>query len=624
MDNLLQIDLSKVKKRKVVGIDLGTTNSLIAYMKGDKPVVIKDDNDKSLVPSVITVYDDKHIVVGQEAKSLLTTETNKTIYSVKRLMGKSYSDIRNEQDYLTYKLVPKTEGLVRIEINNKEYTPIELSAMILRELKSKATKYFNEDVTQAVITVPAYFNDAQRQATKDAGKLARFDVLRIINEPTAAALAYGLDKKENATIAVYDLGGGTFDISILKLKDGVFEVLATNGDTYLGGDDIDKKLVEYIIDELKMVYPDYQPTPTHIQIIREYAEDVKCYLSTHDKYILNIFFEDCDVMYNRNFLIGDIENMSFEIIEKTKLPCLNAIKDAKITTKDIDAIILVGGLTRMPLVRETVRDLFGKEPFFDINPDEAVALGAAIQADILAGSRKDILLLDVTPLSLGIETMGGLMSVLIPRNTTIPIKATETYTTFADNQTGVDINVFQGERELVKDNRSLAKFTLKGIPPMKAGLAKVKVTFAINADGILQVTAEETTTKIEQTVEITPSYGLTNSEIEKMLNDSLIFAESDIQQKMLIESKHEADIIIKAIENVFEKNKGILKKEEEEEILKKVNMLKYFISKDDISAISAIRNCIKEIEVLTKPIAEEVMNKSIRNILQNKNIEDVK
>jgi Fe-S protein assembly chaperone HscA len=622
MDNLLQIDLSNVKKGRVVGIDLGTTNSLIASMEDDnRPIIIKGDNNNSLVPSIVTVYDDKHIIVGEEAKSLLTTETSKTIYSIKRLMGKSYSDVEKEKDYLTYTLVPRTEGLVRIEINNKEYTPIELSAMILRELKSRASQYFGEEVTQAVITVPAYFNDAQRQATKDAGKLAGFDVLRIINEPTAAALAYGLDKKVNATIAVYDLGGGTFDISILKLKDGVFEVLATNGDTHLGGDDVDKKLVEFIIDELKTLYPDYTPTPEQIQIIREYAENIKRYLSTNDKYILNIYFEEQDIMYSRNFLVDDIEIMASEVINKTKEPCLNSIKDANINIEDIDAVILVGGLTRMPLVKETVKELFKKEPFCGVNPDEVVALGAAIQADILAGSRKDVLLLDVTPLSLGIETIGGLMSVLIPRNTTIPIKATEIYTTFVDNQTGVDIHIFQGERELVKDNRSLANFTLKGIPPLKAGMAKIEVTFIINADGILQVMAKEKTTGIEQTVEVKPSYGLASSEIEKMLNDSLIYAESDIRQKMLIESKNEAESVAKAIENVFKQNEDIIPKPKQEEILKKVNMLKYFANKDDLSAI---RSYLKEIEELTKPIAEKVMNTVISHALQDKNVNDIK
>lgn len=620
MDNLLQIDLSNLKKGKVVGIDLGTTNSLIAYMNEGKPEVMKDDKGSGLVPSVITVYNDEHIVVGEEAKHLMIAETSKTVYSVKRLMGKSYQDVENDTNLLTYRLVPRSEGLVRIEINGKEYTPIELSAMILKELRNRAATFFNEPVTQAVITVPAYFNDAQRQATKDAGKLAGLDVLRIVNEPTAAALAYGLDKKGKSTIAVYDLGGGTFDISILKLKDGIFEVLATNGDTYLGGDDIDRKLMEFMLDEIRQIYPDFIPTPSELQIIRDNAEKIKCHLSTNDKYILDLFFDDSEVMYNRNFLREDLERLAREVIERTEEPCLKALSDAKLKPGDIDAVVLVGGSTRMPLVKKKVEEIFGQVPFDELNPDEVVALGAAVQADILSGGTKDILLLDVNPLSLGIETLGGIMSVIIPRNTTIPVKAMETYTTFVDNQTGVDIHVLQGERELVKDNRSLAKFTLKGIPPLKAGMPKVEVTFLINADGILQVSAKEIRTGIEQSIEVKPSYGLTDSEIEKMLQDSIKYAEYDIEQRMLIESKNEAESVINSIEKVFKEQEFLILPDEKESITKKINMLKYFIGKDDLPAI---RNLTKELESLTRPIAERVMNDAINKALQDKNILDI-
>ena len=620
MDNLLQIDLSNIKKGKVVGIDLGTTNSLVAYMSDGKPVVLKDEKGSGLVPSVITVYNDEHIVVGEEAKHLMITETSKTAYSVKRLMGKSYHDIEKESGYLTYRLIPKSEGLVRVEINGKEYTPIELSSMILKELKKRAGEYFGEPITQAVITVPAYFNDAQRQATKDAGKLAGLDVLRIVNEPTAAALAYGLDKKKKATIAVYDLGGGTFDISILKILDGIFEVLATNGDTYLGGDDIDRKIVEFMLDEIKQIYPDFYPSPSQMQTLRDYAEKIKCDLSYKDKYILDLFFDESDVMYNRNFLKEDIERLAAEVIDRTKEPCLNALKDANLKPEDIDAVVLVGGSTRMPLVKKTVEEIFGRKPFDDLNPDEVVALGAAIQADVLAGGTKDILLLDVNPLSLGIETLGGIMSVIIPRNTTIPIKAMETYTTFVDNQTGVDIHVLQGERELVKDNRSLAKFTLKGIPPMRAGMPKVEVSFLINADGILQVNAKEIRTGIEQAVDVKPSYGLTDDEIEKMLTDSIKYAESDIKNRMLIESKNEAQSVISSVEKVFAEHSELINQSEKDVIGKKTNMLKYFISKDDMSAM---RNLTKELDTLTQPIAERVMNDAISKALQDKNILDI-
>jgi molecular chaperone DnaK len=619
MANLIQIDVEGVKKR-IIGIDLGTTNSLVAHMVQGNPEVIKDDKGKVLLPSIITVFDDEHIVVGEEAKHLLLKETSKTVYSVKRLMGKSYQDVTDDLTFLTYHLLPKTEGLVRIEINGKEYTPIELSSMILKSLKKRAEEFFNDEIKQAVITVPAYFNDAQRQATKDAGKLAGLDVLRIVNEPTAAALAYGLDKKKEGIIAVYDLGGGTFDISILKVKNGIFEVLSTNGNTRLGGDDIDRKLMEFILKEIKEIYPDAVPSPSDIQIIRDYAEKIKCGLSSTDKYIVDMELPDSGIMYSRNFLIEDFEILVKEIIDKTIDPCEKAIKDAGLKPEEIEVVVLVGGSTRMPLVKRTVEQVFKKKPFDDLNPDEVVALGAAIQADILAGSRKDLLLLDVTPLSLGIETFGGVMSVIIPRNTTIPTKVTEAFTTFVDNQTGVDIHVLQGERELATDNRSLAKFTLKGIPPMKAGLPKVEVTFMVNADGILRVSAKELRTNLEQKVEVKPSYGLTDEEIEQMLMESIQYAEYDIKARMLIESKNEANALLKSIENVLAANRDSFSNEEINSVMNIMQTLRDTLQHDELTII---RSLTKELDNLTRPIAQRVMNETIQGALSTKNVDEI-
>nr|MBP9096701.1 molecular chaperone DnaK [Ignavibacteria bacterium] len=521
---MLQIEIPKELKKKndvIVGIDLGTTNSLIAYVKDGTPKIIANEGEDKLVPSVIYIDNDKNILIGSEAKKHLVTDTDKTIYSVKRLMGKSYEDIQGDSHLVSYNISEKAkEGLVRLTLAEKDYSPIELSSFILAELKERAEKFFGHDIKKCVITVPAYFNDAQRQATKDAGKIAGLDVLRIINEPTAAALAYGLDKNVSGSsekiIAVYDLGGGTFDISILKLKDGIFEVLATHGDTYLGGDDFDKALMDFFIKDI-----DVKLSKQDLSKLREIAEDTKKKLTDVNEVEINAELPDSKFKLNKKVTLEVFESLIKPIVDKTEIACKAAIKDSKVDLKNIDTVVMVGGSTRVPLVIKTVEQIFGKQPFNNIDPDDVVALGAAVQADILAGNRKDILLLDVNPLSLGIETIGGVMSVLIPRNTTIPTQQKETYTTFMDNQTGVVVNVYQGEREFVKDNRSLAQFILKGIVPQPAGMPKIEVSFIIDTDGILRVRAKDLKTQKEQEIEVKPSYGLNDNEIEEMIVEGL-------------------------------------------------------------------------------------------------------
>jgi molecular chaperone DnaK len=620
MPNLIQIDLGP-RKQKVVGIDLGTTNSLVAYMDGDTPRVIADGTGDKLVPSVVSILNDEVALVGLEAKHHLLTDTDKTVYSVKRLMGKSFADIEKDTHLLTYRFAPQREGLVRIQIGDKAYTPIEFSAMILKELRKRADDFWGEPIAQAVITVPAYFNDAQRQATKDAGKLAGLDVLRIVNEPTAAALAYGLDRKRQGTIAVYDLGGGTFDISILRLKDGVFEVLATNGDTYLGGDDIDGRLMELVLEEIQDEHGvELQPVPAALQAIRETVEKAKCDLSFTESVSLKLDFPEHGVSYKRRLTRIELETLTKDIVDKTRKPCEQALKDARVNPEDLDAVVLVGGVTRMPLVKRTVEELFGQKPYDEINPDEVVALGAAVQADILVGGRKDILLLDVTPLSLGIETLGGVMSVLIPRNTTIPTKAGELFTTFVDSQTGVNINVYQGERELVKDNRKLGEFVLKGIPPMPAGMPKVEVSFIIDADGILQVKAKELRTGIEQSTDVKPSYGLTDEEVERMLRESFEFAQVDIQQRMLIESRNGADMVIKAIEKSLPVHGGMLEEHEKTEIERGLAELRESMKGEDYHRI---QDLTKKLDEVTRDFAQKIMNSAVKEALKAKKITEV-
>ncbi len=608
---------------KVVGIDLGTTNSLVAYVEAGEAKVIPG-RDGGLVPSVVTLDDDGAVMaVGTPAKRRALIDAGHTIYSVKRLMGKSYTDVKKDSGMLSYALVPREEGLVRVAIGNREYTPIELSSFVLKELKERAEKYFGEPVSKVVITVPAYFNDSQRQATKDAGRLAGLDVLRIVNEPTAAALAYGLDKKKNGIVAIYDFGGGTFDVSILKLTNGIFEVLSTNGNTYLGGDDIDRRLMELFISQLQRIEPNFAPTAEELQQIRQEAERAKIALSELQHVTVDLQLPRLAINYKRNVSRGELEMLARPILDKTKQPCIDALADAGIKASGIDEVVLVGGSTRMPIVKQLVQELFGRKPHDSLNPDETVALGAAIQASVLSGGISEILLLDVTPLSLGIETIGSMMSTIISRNTTIPTIAKEAYTTFADNQTGVEINVFQGERDLVQDNRHLASFTLKGIPPLPAGAAKVEVTFMIDADGILHVSALETHTGIAQQIEVKPSYGLTDAEIERMLRESILHAKEDIAARRLGEAKTEGERVANATEKVLgDIRRGEISLSKEslatlkvDQIIDSLYALRKVLSTDDAKEIKALTEMLEEV---TEPMAHEILNASVSQALTGK------
>src|SRR5438477_8675097 len=522
---------------KVVGIDLGTTNSLVAYVKDGVPLVIRDESGDGLVPSVVSVAGDGTVHVGRDAERRLLTDAQRTAYSIKRFMGKGREDVRHEAEHFPFRIGGESGGVVRIGLGDREYTPPEISAFVLRDLKRRAEEFFagqgefDNEVDRAVITVPAYFNDAQRTATRDAGRIAGLEVLRIINEPTAASLAYGLDKRHTGLIAVYDLGGGTFDISILRVEDGVFQVLATNGDTHLGGDDIDVLLMDTVLG-------DRARTAEDVQAVRQAVIQAKWDLSDRDETTLN----------GRRFTRAEFEALIAPIVERTVGPVRQALADAGLEPSQIDEVVLVGGSTRIPLVRRRVEEIFGKTPHSELNPDEVVALGAAVQADILVTGNREMLLLDVTPLSLGIETMGGVVSKIILRNSTIPATGSEMFTTAVDNQTAVDIHVLQGERELVADNRSLYRFKLRGIPAMPAGLPRVEVLFQIDANGILAASAKELRTDIEQTIEVKPSYGLTDEEIERMLLESFEHAEADFEARLLIEAKNEAESVIKATE----------------------------------------------------------------------------
>ena len=625
---------------RVVGIDLGTTNSLVAYMQGDKPVVIPGVDGSNLVPSVVALdplpppapgngRSRPTVTVGNSARKVLIETPERVIYSVKRLMGRGLEEVRKELKYFPFRMADDVEAgeVPRIQLGELKFTPPEISAYILRQLKRNAERFFGEPVTQAVITVPAYFNDAQRQATKDAGRMAGLDVMRLVNEPTAAALAYGLDRAKEGTIAVYDLGGGTFDISILKLRDGIFEVQSTNGDTHLGGDDIDNLLVAIALDEIHAEHGiDLRTSQGAVQALRKAAIDAKVRLSTEMSARFDVELPNGD-RYQREIPRAVFELLIEPVLERTAGPCKQALADAGLAPEQIDEVVLVGGSTRIPAVRQLVDDLFhlgarGKKPHIELNPDEVVALGAAVQADILAGASKateEMLLLDVTPLSLGIEALGGVVARIIPRNSTIPASAIEHFTTGVDGQTNVAIHVLQGERELAADCRSLARFDLKGIPPMSAGLPRIEVRFLIDADGILQVSAREQRSGKTAQIEVKPTYGLTDEQVENMILDSFDHAEEDFAKRLLVEARNEAETILAAVERaprnpLWQQLNG----EERDAIAKARDRLAAVMQGTDLAVL---REATIALDQSTRHFAELMMDAAVSSAIRGKTMD---
>jgi Fe-S protein assembly chaperone HscA len=608
---------------RVVGIDLGTTNSLVAFVKDGVPVVIRDGSGDALLPSIVSAAADGSLLVGREAEKRLVTDAGRTVYSVKRFMGRGLDDLKDDLAYLPFRV--SGGDVLRVGLGDRDLTPPEISAVILRELKRRAEVFFasegdiDPEVDRAVITVPAYFNDAQRTATRDAGRIAGLEVLRIINEPTAASLAYGLDKRKTGLIAVYDFGGGTFDVSILRVEDGVFQVLATNGDTHLGGDDIDRLLVDRVLaDVASYVLPAQQasgaPTAETVQAVRQAAIRAKVELSARQE----------TTFLGKTLARAELDALIRPVVDRTLVPCRQALADAGLEPSRVDEVVLVGGSTRIPLVRHLVAELFGRTPHTDLNPDEVVALGAAVQADILITGNREMLLLDVTPLSLGIETMGGVTSKIILRNSTIPATGSEMFTTSVDNQTAVDIHVLQGERELVADNRSLARFRLRGIPPMPSGMPRVQVQFQIDANGILSVTARELRTEIEQTIEVKPSYGLTDEEVERMLVDSFEHAEADFAARLLIDARNEAEAVIRATEKSLAAPEfpaiaaTELKPGEQKRIEQAMAALTHVLTSSDRAAILQWTKVLND---NTQHLAEVMMNRSVQAALSGRNVD---
>jgi molecular chaperone DnaK len=611
---------------RIVGIDLGTTNSLVAFIdpQTNQPKCIPGPYGSTLCPSVVSLDADGSIIVGEAARNRLLTQPERTIYSVKRLMGRGPADVQSELKLFPFRIDPASKNVIRVMLGDKVFTPPEISAFILRELKSWAEAFFGEPVDRAVITVPAYFNDAQRQATKDAGKIAGLEVLRLVNEPTAAALAYGLHEKQRGRVAVYDLGGGTFDISVLKListaEGDIYQVLSTNGDTHLGGDDIDNLLQAFVHKQiLQFDEIDFSPHGELAQELRKALIAVKHQLSEAESATLRFPLPNGSI-YVHEFTRGALDALIHPVVDRTMGPVKQALADAKLKPADIEEVVLVGGATRTPLIRRTVQEFFGRKPHTELNPDEVVALGAAVQANILDRGVTNMLLLDVTPLSLGIETYGGAVAKIIPRNSTIPASAQELYTTGVDNQTGIDIHVLQGERELAKDCRSLARFTLK-TPPAPAGLPRIEVKFLIDANGILQVAAKDLRTSEQRTIEVQPSYGISDNEIERMLEESIEYAEQDFAERQLIEARTESESILAATAKALANEQAAsLPSEERARIDATIAALKESVAGTDYKLI---RKRIDELNHATEHLAELLMNSAVTSALQGRNLAEV-